>query len=27
VELWVMCLVCGMFLDWPVEKHPASRAH
>ena len=27
VELWVMCPACGMFLDWPVEKHPANQTH
>jgi len=27
VELWVMCPVCGVFLDWPVEKHTANRTH
>jgi len=22
-----MCPVCGMFLDWPFEKHPANQTH
>ena len=27
VELWVMCPVCGILLDWPVEQYPTNRTH